>query len=151
MKKLILAFMAFSVPLLLWAAAGDYVGTVSSVKYAVPKDINQVAIHDEALGLPVFTEATTLTTNSYVSVLALPSTGNNLNRQWRKISVNNPSSTRSVYICFGGATCATDMIKVPTSTKIVFDGLYFGPMNSVTTIYARLDAGGSVVPEVTIW
>lgn len=152
MKKLLIVLSAIFVPLLLMAAAGDYTGTVSSVNFALPKDINGVAMHDESLGLPVFTEAVTLTSTGYSAVLTVPSTGNNVRRQFRKLLVRNPSSTRSVYLCFGGASsCSTAMMKVPSSTSIVLDGLYFGPMNTITTIWGALDAGGSVAPEVTIW
>lgn len=152
MKKLLIVLSAILMPLLLLAAAGDYTGTVSKVNFALPKDINGVAMHDESLGLPVFSEAVTISSTAMAAVLTLPTSGNNASRQWRKLMVRNPSAARSVYVCLGSASsCSTNMLKVNVSTTVVLDGLYFGPMNTVTTIWGALDAAGSVVPEVTIW
>lgn len=122
-----------------------------TVSVPVPKDITNTPIYGSS-GLPSFTEAVTLTTTSYVSLVTLPTSGVNLNRAWRHIAIYNPDATRSVYICLGGSSCSTDMIKIPPSIGFVLDDALFGPKwISITDIYGRLDAGGSVAPQVTIW
>lgn len=152
MKKIILGLIILAAPVFLIAAAGDYVSTVTKVGFAIPKDINGIALHDQSLGLPYFSEAVTLNTSAFTALVTLPTSGNNANRQWRKIMVRNPNGSKLLYLCFGGASCSTSMLKVPTSTTIVLDGMYFGPMNTITTIYGKLDSDGTdVVPEVTVW
>lgn len=117
----------------------------------VPKDPFNIPIYG-GLGLPVFSEATTLTTSSYVSILTLPNTGHDINRSFRHIAVYNPDSARSVYICFGDASgCSTDMMKVPPGFALAFDHVLFGILYDQTVVYGRLDAVGSVTPEITVW
>ncbi len=154
MKKLIIGLMAFSVPLLLWAAAGDRSPTAAAqVNFALPRDMNSVALHDESLGLPYFSEAVTLSSSTPTVLMTLPTSGNNAGRQWRKIMARNPDSAKFLYLCFGGASsCATKMMKVPTSSALFFDGMYFGPLNTITTIWGWLDSSGAnVIPEITVW
>lgn len=153
MKKIIIALAICAIaPLLLMGAAGDYVSTVTKVNFALPRDINGIALHSSSLGIPTFSEAVTLTGTVAQLVLELPSTGNNANRQWRKLMVRNPDNTRVVYLCLvASAVCTTPNLKIPASTTLVLDDMYFGPMNSITHIYGKMDAAGSVVPEVTIW
>lgn len=152
-SKILSVLTVLSLAVILMGAAGDYVSTVTKVNFALPRDINGVALHDESLGVPVFSEATTLNSSVFTSVLSLPTSGNNANRQWRKLMVRNPSSSRTLYICLGGSvSCSTTMVKVPVSTTTVMDGMYFGPMNTITNIWGKLDIDGtSVIPEVTVW
>jgi hypothetical protein len=152
MKRIIIGLLMVLTPVLLMGAAGDWVRTVSKVNFALPRDVNGVALHNASLGLPVFSEAVTLTSSTATLLLSLPTTGNNANRQWRKMLVRNPDSTRTLYLCFvNTANCTTPNIKVPANTTFVLDDLYFGPMNSVASIYSKLDTNGSVTPEITIW
>ncbi len=118
----------------------------------VPKDQANTPVYI-GTGRPYFSEATTLTTTSYVALFTLPSTSQeDKTRTWRGLAVYNPSISASVYICLGDSTsCSTDMMKVPPSLGLVLDQTYFGPLNSVTTVWGKLSTGGSVVPEVTVW
>lgn len=152
MKKIIALAFVILTPLILFGAAGDWVKTVTKVNFALPRDVNGVALQSSSLGLPVFSEAVTLTGSTATLLLTLPTSGNNANRQWRKMLVRNPDGTRLVYLCFvATANCTTPNIKVPPSTTLVLDDLYFGPMNTITMIYGKLDTTGTVIPEVTIW
>ncbi len=104
------------------------------------------------LGFSYFSEAVTLTTTSYVSLLALPVSGSNLDRPWKGIAVRNPSTTRSVYICWGTASgCTQAGMKLGPEVGLVLDDVMFGSQNSVTNIWGKLDSAGSVAPELTIW
>jgi hypothetical protein len=117
----------------------------------VPKDQSNTPIYS-GTGKPVFSEAVTLTSGTYAGLLTLPTTGENGSRHWKGIAVYNPSTTRSVYICIGAAaTCSVDAMKIPSSTGIALDQVYFGPINDVVKIWGKLDAPGSVVPELTVW
>lgn len=152
MKKIVSILLVLLVPVLLLATTGDFVGTIGRVKYKLPLDGNNNPLQVASLGYSYFSEAVTLTTTGDVLVVTLPSTGKDLNRQWRKLMARNPSSTRSVYLCFTSSTsCPEYNVKVPPSTTVVMDDLYFGPMNSVAAIYGKLDSSGSVAPEITIW
>lgn len=118
--------------------------------YPVPRDVNNMPI-PTSLGLPVFANQT-LTTASYVAVLTLPTTGVNYGRQFSSICVKNPDATRTIFVCFDGASsCSTDMLKVPPSLGLCLDKLYFGRLNDITTIWAKLDATGSVSADFTVW
>lgn len=118
----------------------------------VPKDNKGTPIYG-GLGLPVFSEAVTLTTTSYALLLAVPTeTAQGYQRQFRHFEIRNPSSTLSVYICFSGASpCSTNQLKIPPGYTHILDHVYFGPFNSISTIYGKLSSAGSVTPEITIW
>lgn len=125
---------------------------VSASAQIVPRDNRSTPIYG-GLGLPVFSEAVTLTTTSFVSILTVPNeTAQGYQRQFRHFVLRNPSTERAVYVCFGGASpCATNQMKIPPEHTFVMDHFYFGPFNSITNIYGKLDASGSVAPEITIW
>jgi hypothetical protein len=144
-----MSLMAFNA----FGAVGDLSSSVGLESTLVlPVDKNGIPLQENSLGLPTFSEAVTLTTSSYVSLLTVPATGHNATRVYRHMIVKNPSSTRTLYICFGdSSSCATNMLKIPASTTIAYDGLYFGAPTSVVKIYGKLDDTGSVVPELTIW
>lgn len=122
--------------------------------YPVPKDFSNTPIYG-GLGLPVY-GATAITSATYADVLTVPLTGINLGRQYRGICVFNPSTTRSVSVCFG-AGCTTAQLSVPaanTSTVgagICVDAIYFGTYNDIAVIRAALDSAGTVTPQITIW
>lgn len=124
---------------------------IISFAQLVPKDGMGTPIYG-GIGYPQLFESVTLTTSSYVALVTLPTVGSgNTQRQFRGIEVNNPSSTRSLYICFGTTSCSTDAIKVGPLRDKIFDLVQYGWGTSTTTIYGRLDSGGSVTPEVTVW
>ncbi len=149
MTRWILAFILL--PVLVFAAAGDK-SAMGKSSFELPKDFNGVALQGTSLGLPTFSEAVTLTTTAFVALITLPTTAPDTNRQWRGLVVRNPDTGLSLYLCFGGSSsCSTTHIKVPPSTTLVFDHLFFGPMNSITKIYGKLSNTGSVIPEVTVW
>lgn len=117
----------------------------------VPRDPVNEPVY-KGLSKPYFSEAVELTTDSYVILYTLPATSENYRRHWTGIAVRNPSGTRSVYVCLGTATaCTTDAMKIPPSLGFALDGIYYGPLNSITTVWGKLDAAGSVTPEVTVW
>ncbi len=125
----------------------------SKTNTPVPKDPFNIPIYG-GISTPVFSEATTLTTNSYALMVTLPNTGLSYNRTYRHLMVFNPSSTRSVYICFGNGSCATDMVKVPTGASgfgVALDDYMAGVLYGQTEIWGRLDAAGSVTPLIYVW
>ena len=82
----------------------------------------------------------------------LPSAGIDLNRVYRHISVINPSSERTLYICFGDVSgCSTDMIIVPPSYQLVYEPLMYGPLRNTGYVYMRLDDAGSVEATFGVW
>ena len=122
-------------------------------QYPVPKDVNNTPIYG-GLGLP-FSGSMTPTTNAYDNAVAVtaPLTGSNSGRQYRHIAVYNPSTTRTVYVCFGGATssgCADNMIVAPGYT-VVLDSVYYGELNNITKLYAKLDSAGTSAVVVHGW
>lgn len=137
---------------LLWVGLWLVQGPSQLQAQVVPRDNIGIPIYG-GLGLPVFSEAVTLTTTSFTSLMTVPTeTAQGYKRQFRHFELRNPSSTRSVYICFSGASpCSTSQLKIPPNYTYVLDHQYFGPFNSITTIYGKLDSAGSVTPEVTIW
>lgn len=118
-------------------------------KYPVPKDPANTPIYG-GLGLPVHGESVTLTTTSYADVLTVPSTGNDINRQYRHICSYNPSTTLEVRLCFGTA-CSSPQMVIPAGMGLCLDHTYFGVFNDITVIRGALSGAGSVVPKVTIW
>lgn len=125
--------------------------TLARAENTVPKDSNNVPIYS-GTGKSVFSEAVTLTTSSFALLLTLPTTGESYVRSWKHIVVRNPDATRSVYICLGGSSsCSTSHLKIPPLLGLALDDLYFGPLNSITTIWGKLDSSGSVIPEITVW
>lgn len=124
---------------------------ILSIAQNVPRDGFNTPIYG-GIGLPYLFESVTLTTTSYVSVATLPTVGTgNTQRQFRNILIRNPSSTLSVYICFGSGGCSTNMMKIPPNYTFVTDQMLIGWSTSVTNIYGKLDSAGSVVPEITLW
>lgn len=116
----------------------------------IPRDTTNTPIYG-GLGLPVFSEAVTLTTTAYTLVFTMPTTGINTSRAWRNIVIRNPSTIRTVYICFGNGSCATDMLKIPPLLGIDIDATLFGSFINYPQVWGRLDVAGSVTPEVTAW
>lgn len=119
----------------------------------VPKDINNVPIYG-GLGIP-FSGTATPTANAYDDTIkvAVPLTGVNAGRQYRSISVYNPSLTRTVYVCFGGDAAAgcSDNIIVNPGYAVVLDNVYFGALNDITNIYLKLDSAGTSAVQVQGW
>lgn len=104
------------------------------------------------LGLPAMCE-TTVTTATYTEYCAVPaSTGENTGRAWRHIQIYNPSTSKSVYVCFGGtSSCSTDMIKIRPGAAVTQDFALFGPSNAAPRIWLRLSSAGSEVVDVNLW
>jgi len=126
---------------------------LSAVSYGqnVPRDGFNTPIYG-GIGLPYLFESVTLTTTSYVSVATLPIVGTGITqRQFRNILIRNPSTTLSVYICFGSGGCGANMMKIPPNYTFVTDQMLIGWSTSVTNIYGKLDSAGSVTPEITVW
>lgn len=124
---------------------------ILSIAQNVPRDGFNTPIYG-GIGLPYFFESVSLTTTSYVSLATVPTVGSgNTQRQFRNILIRNPSSTRSVYVCFGTGGCSSDMMKIPPNYTFVTDQMLIGWSTSVTNIYGKLDSAGSVTPEITLW
>jgi hypothetical protein len=116
----------------------------------VPKDPNNIPIYG-GLGVPVVSESVTLTTSSYVLLFSLPNGGASVNRSFRHVIAVNPDLTRSVYLCFGSGSCSTDMIKVRPESGLALDHTLFGILYGQTEVWGRLDAPGTVTPEIHVW
>lgn len=103
------------------------------------------------LGLPSMCE-TTVTTNTYTQYCSMPAaTGENTGRMWRHIQIYNPSTSKSVYVCLGASSCATDMIKIRPGAAVTQDFALYGPGNSISRIWLRLSSAGSEVVDVNLW
>lgn len=127
-------------------------GVAQSLTYPLPVDArgNPLML---GVGNPYSTTLTP-TTSSYSASIQYqaPLTGIDTNRVYREIYIYNPSSTRTVYICFGSATaCSTDNITVPPSTQMVLDAIRFGNAVGFPYVWARLDSAGSSAAVITIW
>lgn len=120
--------------------------------YRMPRDAGNNPI-PMGIGLP-YAFTLTPTTASYDNSIryALPATGRDLNRAYRHILVRNPSTTRTVYVCFGTSTgCSTDHIIVPSEYAFALDSILYGDSVGFSHVYAKLDAVGSVAVEFTAW
>lgn len=117
----------------------------------IPRDSGNVPLYG-GLGLPYLIEPTVNnTTYDSSHRTALSTTGADQGRQYRHMSIYNPSASVSVYICVGNSNgCTTDMWKAPPTIGMVDDSAYFGPANGITYVYYRVTSG-SVVPLVRWW
>lgn len=149
LKYSVTVLVLMLLPILLMGAAGDFAKRAKS-PFTLPVDKDGNVLQNDSLGTPLFSEAVTLSTNVMKLIYTLPTTGNNATRQFRHMMVKNPDDA-AIYLCWGGSTCTDDMAKVAAATTIVFDGLFFGPINTITKIYARSVDSGAAVPEITIW
>lgn len=125
---------------------------LTQFQYAVPRDKYNTPINS-GLGLPYLIEPTvTNTTFDNTNRVALTFTGVDIGRQYRHLSIYNPSGTLGVYVCLGDSTgCSRDMFKAPAGLGVADDFAYFGVMNDVTYLYYRISAAGSVVPVIRWW
>jgi len=145
MRKYIylLAVLLVAIYLMKGALATQY-------KYPIPQDVNNYPIQG-AMGVPYEFESA-VTTTSYASFATVPLTGNDAGRQYRSLCAYNPSTTIDVYLCLGSSSsCSTDMVKVPAGKGLCLDNIYYGPLNLITTVWAKLGSAGSVTPSVEIW
>ncbi len=148
-KYAVIAAVLLVLPIFLMGAAGDFAKRAKSV-YTLPVDKDGYPLQSDSLGTPLFSEAVTLSQATMKLIYTLPTTGNDATRQFRHMMIRNPDDA-AIYICWGGSTCTTDMAKVAAATTVVLDGLFFGPINTITKIYARSADSGAAVPELTIW
>lgn len=141
MKKLIFIF-GLALGLEAWAQ-------ISIVR--IPRDSANIPLYG-GLGLPYLIEPTVNVASYDTSHrTALSLTGADKGRQYRHLSIYNPSASISIYVCVGDSTgCSTDMWKAPPSMGVVDDSAYFGPANNITHVYYRATSG-SVVPLVRWW
>ncbi len=121
------------------------------VNIPIPVDPRKNPVNT-GLGFSYFSEAVTLTTTTYVSLVTLPVAGTNVDRPWKGIAVRNPSVSLFVYVCWGNSTgCTQAGMKIPPEQGFALDQVMFGTQNGVTHLWGKLNGAGSVTPEVTIW
>lgn len=108
-----------------------------------------------ANGVP-FTGTMTATTSSYDNAVAVtvPLTGINVGRPYKSVSIYNPSTTRTVVVCFGTAgqaSSCSDNVSIPPGLGLALDFVLYGSPNNKNTVFGRLDSAGSSAITVNMW
>jgi hypothetical protein len=128
------------------------VSKAQQLTYPLPIDANRAPLYFGVGNSYAF--QLTPTTSAYSTMVRyqLPTAGDDINRVYRHLSVINPSTTRTLYICFGNASgCTVDAIIVPPEYQLVYEPLRYGNPVGFGYIYAKLDAGGSVTATFAAW
>lgn len=123
--------------------------------YPLPTDANRFPLY-AGVGNPYgYQLGPTAATYSNAVRFQLPSTGLDTNRAYRHLSVINPSTDRTLYVCFGGSDASSCSgvvhIIIPPGYQLVNEPLRYGKPVGSEYVYVRLDSAGAVTATMGSW
>lgn len=118
-----------------------------------PRDSTGTILY-AGLGLPyLFNPSVSNTAYTGTDQVTLSIAGPDTGRQYRHLSIYNPSASIGIYVCVGpaGSACSRDMWYAPPAVGVIDDFAYFGAANNAPVLYWRVASTGSVSPVIRVW